>query len=1035
MGLTPLSITDSSQLISGPIAQGRMGDLLLENDRIRVIIQKPGKNSDVNSFGGNIIDADIKRASGQGQDQWGTMFPLVNVEWTVNNQRLEVMSDGKDGSDIHVRAHGIIDVYDYLDIDFIAAVAETFTGKAIAFPNRFDDRKNPFEIYEDLRGIQHEVITDYTLSPGDNYVRMTTTYVNNGSEDTYLPLGQFLNGTGQLSMLIPGQGFTPDLLGQIASDTPAMIFAGFENVDVSYGYFYEMTPFYDRDTESYRKTSSISYSGVNGIMFGEEFMKMLMGASSSSVNTIIPANDSLIITSYFVVGNGSAGSVFDTGLDILNVPRKRIVGQVLDKSGNPVKNATIAVVEKGKTIITYRSDSNGDFQGQLSTGTNSLADRFGSGKYDIYVYKSGFHENETIHSGLCVPAKIDLSGAIDPIACTLGDTSHIVLKSPIIDSDTNQAVPVRLTIVGEDPSPNKIGSAGRFFTNDYYASIYGVMDVKYITEKGTFDLSGESTMNIEPGDYMFVISRGPEYKSVEIPIQLSPGQQFEIDNVFIERAVKTPGYISADFHIHSIVSPDSSMTLPFRVLSAAAESLDVIQSSDHDVITDYAPAYELLIRKGWLSSGMIQTSVGDEITPNHYGHLHAFPLESDPEDPDGGAIDWSHSANEHVSPAPDYVMSLQDIISEVRKDPGEEVIQLNHIMDIPTGIFAATGWVTSPLYMDSHDVQPFSSYADPIERRMHAMVNDPVYPLYYDQTPLMALDFNAMELVVGPHLHDDNMLFRSALPTWFNMLNLGFRVSATANSDSHRATPNPVGLPRNYIASSTDPRDGLGNNHGSIDLENYAHSINTQHISISAGPIIMMEAKNETGHIAQIGDTISGKKIALTIDVTAASWAWFDTIDIYANTMPMPVDDETGQPMQGVASDPSEFYKPYHIPQYTYAPLLSFKLSDGTLTEWHEDDGVISATVMVDLHVAEDTWVVAFARGTKDTSGYRSLFPMVTQVLVDSDKYPNHFDPMDLSTFHTDSTVGASAWAMTNPIFIDSDDNGFRASHVLVHRF
>ncbi len=49
--VTPFTITDDSQLIGGPVAQGRVGDVLLENDRIKVIIQKPRKNSGVNSFG------------------------------------------------------------------------------------------------------------------------------------------------------------------------------------------------------------------------------------------------------------------------------------------------------------------------------------------------------------------------------------------------------------------------------------------------------------------------------------------------------------------------------------------------------------------------------------------------------------------------------------------------------------------------------------------------------------------------------------------------------------------------------------------------------------------------------------------------------------------------------------------------------------------------------------------------------------------------------------------------------------------------
>ena len=37
---TPFTIYEEGQLIGGPTAQGRIGDVLLANDRIRVIIQK-----------------------------------------------------------------------------------------------------------------------------------------------------------------------------------------------------------------------------------------------------------------------------------------------------------------------------------------------------------------------------------------------------------------------------------------------------------------------------------------------------------------------------------------------------------------------------------------------------------------------------------------------------------------------------------------------------------------------------------------------------------------------------------------------------------------------------------------------------------------------------------------------------------------------------------------------------------------------------------------------------------------------------------
>ncbi len=188
-----------------------------------------------------------------------------------------------------------------------------------------------------------------------------------------------------------------------------------------------------------------------------------------------------------------------------------------------------------------------------------------------------------------------------------------------------------------------------------------------------------------------------------------------------------------------------------------------------------------------------------------------------------------------------------------------------------------------------------------------------------------------------------------------------------------------------------------------------------------------MSAKNESGEKVSIGEKISGRDIDVTVSVSAPSWAWFDTVEIYANSEPIPIDDDTGIPMQGSAADPASFYKPYHIPKYTYNTSRVFRLSDGTLENWSEEGGVISASVSFKMNFSEDSWVVALARGTRKTDGYRSLFPVVTNVLVKSGKEPEEFDPADLSSFHADKKVGAVAWGLSNPIYVDVDGNGFQA--------
>ncbi|MFH0800367.1 MAG: CehA/McbA family metallohydrolase [Pseudomonadota bacterium] len=1033
---TAFTIHDEKDLIGGPMAQGRTGDVLLKNDRIRVVIQKPRKNPGVNSFGGNIIDADLVRPGGApGQDNFGTLFPLVNVEWTVDYYNFEVVSDGSGGGPKVLRAYGKIDVYDYLDLSFIQNVSEGLIGQKLTYANRFDDRMDPFDIYGDLKGVSPDVITDYTLEPGKNYVRIDTKFTNSGDTEVKLPMGEFINGSGQGSMLIPGQGFSPDLMAQAGSNTPAIIYAAFDGVDASYGYFFKAGQFIDPKKGDPYTTTSITYSGVTGLLMGEEFLKIapLGMGGTPDIHFSIPPDSERTITGYFVVGNGSAGSVLDAGLSAIGADARPVSGVVKSSDGKPFANAIVAIQSRGQTLITYRTDSQGRFTGNLPTGGDPESKRFGNGRYTVAVDVPGYQLNGTSGAGKCEPAEIDVfTQKSATVECTLGETGRVEISGPVVDAATGKALPARLTIIGEDPSPNKVGSAGRFRSSIEWEQPFGIADVKYITAKGTFDLTGEKSFNIEPGTYRFVISHGQEYSSDEKVIEVTAGgMPLLLSLVKLSRVSPTPGYISADFHIHSIRSPDSTLPQEMRVLSAAAEGLDVLQASDHDYVTDYAPVLARLVADGLIPAGSMQTSSGEEITPNHYGHLHVFPVTAKADDPDGGAIDWSASPRNEVSFAPHYVLTLDELTDKMRSGPGDEVVQIDHIMDSPTGIITACGWVTSSFYAKDFGVPPLSSYADPVERRMPPRSDGGIsFPIPLGGSGLVTTNFDSVELVVGPHLHDNSLLFRSALPTWFNLLNLGLIVTATADSDSHMIRPEPVGMPRNYVLSSVDPNDGKGANHSAIDLQEYAANIRAHRLTVSAGPIVLVHAKSDSGSAAEIGGTVTGKHVTFTVDVKAPSWGWFDTIEIYANTEPMPVDDKTDTPMKGTAADPAEFYKPYHVPRYTYEPVKSFRLADGTLESWKEEKGSITATVAFDMDFDEDTWVVAMVRGTQSTKGYRSLFPLVTRALIDDKARPESFDPANLAAFNADKRVGAQGWALANPIFVDVDGDGFKAKYV-----
>lgn len=567
-----------------------------------------------------------------------------------------------------------------------------------------------------------------------------------------------------------------------------------------------------------------------------------------------------------------------------------------------------------------------------------------------------------------------------------------------------------------------------FSDNDILYRPYGIVDVKYIAANGTFGFTGMSRFQLEPGTYRFVFSHGPEYTVEERLVELAAGDTKTLDPVSITRVVFTPDFISTDCHVHAIPSPDSSIPLQNRVLTASAEGLDILQSTDHDYHTNYAPIVSDVESRGLIPANQLATVVGVEITPNQYGHIQAYPAHYDANDVSGGALDWTASDRDEVSTAPDYAMSPDEIMAAVRSDGREHVLQINHIADSPTGMPVASGWVTTTAYEHDFGVPPLSAYGDPIERRLLADGMATAFPRPLGTDALLTTKMTAVELTIGQHHFNTDSLYRSALPTWFNLLNLGLTPTATANSDSHMEIKEILGMPRNYVASSVDPRDGKGTA-ADFDLDEYARGINAGKVVISAGPYLSVKAKTADGQEYGLGETAISGEIELVITAEAPSWAWFDTIEVFANTDPVPIDDVTGEIMTGSAADPAKFYQPYHIPKYTYQPTKSFRVASGTLPTWKEEKGKITATVSVKLSLAEDTWLVVMARGTRETEGYRSLFPIITNVLLDPSKTPEQFDPADLASFHADSKVGAPVWGLTNPIYVDVDGDGFKAKY------
>jgi hypothetical protein len=518
------------------------------------------------------------------------------------------------------------------------------------------------------------------------------------------------------------------------------------------------------------------------------------------------------------------------------------------------------------------------------------------------------------------------------------------------------------------------------FDHDRGEAVFGIAKAIFMGPDGD---SGEVT--IEPGLYELFVSRGPEYSLYEGSIGISAGT-LTTSAAQIARVVDTTGFISGDFHVHMMNSPDAIVPLDVRVTTFLAEGVDYLVATDHEFLTDLWPTIHDLG-----AADLIFTSPGQEITPQDYGHYNAWPLTLDPSQRSNGALDWAREAppGQDYRTLGAYCLSPGEIYQLAYDDPGEEVVQINHVN-------SGGGAGLNLLGIDTGSVPPVSNVA-PGPFRL-----DPGIANLFDP------NFDGLELLIGNDQSQIDTFFNENLGDWFNLLNQGLVYVGTSDSDTHHENMAQAGTFRNFIASSTDdPED--------IDEDEMTQSVKQGRTVGGYSPFLRAtvhaESTGQTGGLALGLPTLittSDGNATLHLEMRSPVWVEFDTVELYMNNIPVPFDDD------------GNFFTP---PQYQASPDVVLTAGvDFEVTVVTDYTGIPGAshreaTVSYDLGtLSQDTWVVALVRGSDGTS--EPLFPVV---------------PNDLST-ETNETLtdlldgnlgedGILSLSFTNPLFIDVDGN------------
>jgi hypothetical protein len=950
-------ILNEDDLIGGPMARGRPGDYLIANDKIRVIISDVGRDpvGFVAPYGGNIIDADLVRGPGEpGNDQFMAMSHMINIEGTFNATDIQVINDGSNGGPAIVRATGLDDSLDYINASqLIKAVGMSIP---LAVPSSADDVDIPVEI-----------VVDYTLNPTDNYLRISTSVKNIGSGLQGLYYGDYIVGAaGEMNQFVPGIGFG-EPTARLSLD-----FVAFRGEGAAKGLAYGYIPTITRDSTAFSET------GVVVTSLGQNVVGVLLLGLPPLVQ-ILPGYV-FSYDRYFVVAEDVA-SIKDAQLEILGVGTGVLQGTVT-VAGEPLEGATVSVVREWgpngssyDVLSAFETDEDGRFQGNL-----------GPGDYQLMVAKEGYPYDSGTSKPNLTPVTIS-KGATTEANLTLPETGSLRVTAA---DETASAIPAKVSVVGFDPSPplrnvqsvlGLLDLKGSVFDDDRGEGVFGIAKAIFMGADGD---SGE--IPIEPGQYEVFVSRGPEYSLFNEAINISAGA-VTTSQAQIARVVDTTGFVSGDFHVHMINSPDSIVPKDARVTTFLAEGVDYLVATDHAFLTDLWPTiHDLGVE------GLISTSTGQEITPQDYGHYNAWPLTIDPTRRSNGALDWAREAppGQDYRTLGAYCLSPGEIYELAYADPGEEVVQINHFN-------SGAGAGLNLLEIDTGFVPPISG-VDPTLYRLDPFISN-----------LFSPHFDGLELLIGNDRSQIDTFFNENLGDWFNLMNQGLVYVGTSDSDTHHRNMAQAGVFRNFIASSTD-------NPEFIDEDEMTQSVKEGRTVGGYSPFLRAtvhaDSTGETGGHALGLPTIirtTDGNATLHLEMQSPIWVEFDTVELYMNTVPVPVYDDSDA---------------FATPQYRASPDVVLTAGvDFTVTEVNDQPGIpgarhSEAEVDYDLGpLSQDTWIVALVRGTDGIS--RPLFPVVPNDIT-PESNPTLSDLLDGNL----GEVGILSLSFTNPLFIDVNGNG-----------
>lgn len=514
------------------------------------------------------------------------------------------------------------------------------------------------------------------------------------------------------------------------------------------------------------------------------------------LNIEIAAGETLKIARFMAVGNSPAEAV---GL-VAEVRRKLNVSplslQLTATDSTSPTNAKVVFLQDSKTSPAAYPDDEGNIAFPWFVGTHSI--EVSDIGRDSVKQEIALEVNKPFSQTVDLPA---LSRVKFSITAEGGETPCKI-----------QFIPRQGTA-----KPN-LGPTDR---------AHGCVD-QWHSETGIF------TVPLPPGEYQIAVTRGPEFNRYTEIIDLKEGKEIKV-TTDLKRVVKTPGWVSTDFHNHSTPSGDNTCGVDDRLINLAAEHIEFAPTTEHNRLYDWQPYIEKLKIDKY-----IKTVPGMELT-GRGAHLNCFPLNPEPTKQDSGAPVWNK----------DPRISAISLQNWQKQDP-DRWVHLNH-----------------PDMSENFVDRDRDGEADGGFAWFGKFINGLETQNYRTSEILSKAPFKVGPAKTG--LGKQVTVFREFI--WLQLLNQGLEVWGVGVADAHHVHGNGVGSWRTYIPSSSD-------NPAEIDWREMSVNARKGQMILSSGPYL--EVATENGTIAG-GRESGSSNVKLKVKVQCPDWMIFDRLQVLIN--------------------------------------------------------------------------------------------------------------------------------------------------------